>query len=86
MIGALELVRDKGSRESFDPKAGVGAHLQARALDHGVMVRALPDDIIAVCPPLIMAEPEIDDLLDRLARALDDTAAWLSRSGDGRSA
>jgi 4-aminobutyrate--pyruvate transaminase len=75
LIGALELVRDRGTRSSFEPKAGVGAYLVKRAQHHGAILRNMPGDVVAFSPPLVIAEPEIDALLDRTARALDDTLA-----------
>jgi 4-aminobutyrate--pyruvate transaminase len=43
-------------------------------------VRAVPGDTITLCPPLIITNDEIDDLFDRFAKALDDTASWLENS------
>ena len=37
-------------------------------------------DHIGVCPPLIISESEIDELVARFARALDDTAAFVKQS------
>ena len=77
LIGAAELVRDKATKESFDASRKVGQLVATRALDHGLIVRPLADDIIAFCPPLIIQESEINELFDRFERALDDTAAEL---------
>ena len=30
-------------------------------------------------PPLIITEPEIDEMLDRFAKALDDTEQWVNK-------
>ena len=49
------------------------------AEDAGLIVRPLPTDRIAICPPLIITEAEIVDLFDRLTRALDATADWAKR-------
>jgi 4-aminobutyrate--pyruvate transaminase len=38
-------------------------------------------DRIAVCPPLVIAEAEINELFDRLTRALDRTADWIAKEG-----
>ena len=38
-------------------------------------------DRIAICPPLIITEEEIDELFDRLTRALDRTAEWIGKEG-----
>jgi len=53
LIGAVEIVRDKATKQSFDSKAGVAAFLVRRAQQHGVILRNMPGDIVAFCPPLI---------------------------------
>ena len=42
---------------------------------HGVIVRSIRD-AVAICPPLIVDEAQIDELFDGLAKGLDDTLAW----------
>ncbi len=78
LIGGCELVADKGSKRSFDPKQGVGPHCAARAQEHGLILRSL-GDTIAFCPPLIITENEIDELFDRFSRALEDTETWVEK-------
>ncbi len=75
LIGAVQLVEDKDNRKLFDPARKIGALCMNKAVEHGLMVRALPGDSVAVCPPLIITEDEIDLLFERLAKALDDTLA-----------
>ncbi|MFQ5783728.1 MAG: aspartate aminotransferase family protein [Alphaproteobacteria bacterium] len=82
LIGALQIAKDKASKELFDPALKVGAACMARATDHGLLVRALAGDAVAICPPLIITEDEIDDLFDRLSKALDDTLDGLAKSGE----
>ena len=72
LIGAVELVRDKRSKLNFDPALKLGAWVKARACEHGLIVRALGNDTIALCPPLIINDAQIDDLFDILGRTLDD--------------
>ena len=74
LIGAVELVRDKKKKEFFDPSQKIGAHLVAQAQQHGLILRTLPGDIIACCPPLIISEPEMDEMFSRFKKAIDDTA------------
>jgi adenosylmethionine-8-amino-7-oxononanoate aminotransferase len=38
-------------------------------------------DTIAFCPPLIITEDQIDSLVERFGRALDDTASWVEHEG-----
>ena len=80
LIGAVELVKDKGRRASFEPASGVGPFLVARAQDHGVILRAM-GDTIAFSPPLVISESEIDDLFERFGRALDETHDWAAGGG-----
>ena len=76
LVGALELVRDKTSKEPFDPALGVGGLAYELAQEEGLIVRAI-GDALAICPPLIISDDEIDQLFDRLGTALDRTAAEL---------
>jgi len=77
LVGALELVQDKRTKASFAPARGVGAYFARRAEAHGLIVRVIAGDIVAVSPPLIISAAEIQELLARLSRALDDTLLWL---------
>jgi 4-aminobutyrate--pyruvate transaminase len=79
LIGAVELVADKASKRSFDPKTGVGPRAVRFAEEEGLMVRFLAGDAVSVCPPLVITDEEIDALFDRLGRALDRTLDWLRR-------
>jgi 4-aminobutyrate--pyruvate transaminase len=81
LVAAAELVRDKRTKENFPPAAGVGAFLFKRAEAHGLILRPLPGDIIAFSPPLIIGEPDIEAILERFGRALDDTWAWVQEMG-----
>ena len=58
----------------FDTSQKIGVHLVAQAQQHGLILRTLPGDIIACCPPLIISEPEMDEMFSRFKKAIDDTA------------
>jgi 4-aminobutyrate--pyruvate transaminase len=81
LIGAVEIVRDKVTKQSFDPKAGVAAYLVRRAQHHGAILRNMPGDNVAFCPPLIITEAEIDEMMGCFSRALDDTWAMVKEKG-----
>ena len=81
LIGAVEIVRDKATKQSFDPKAGVAAFLVRRAQHHGAILRNMPGDIVAFCPPLIISEAEIDEMMACFGKALDDTWAMVKEKG-----
>ena len=78
LIGAVELVKDKATRENFDAAHAVGPFCMGRAQEHGLLVRALPGDALAFCPPLVVTEEEIDMIIERFAKALDDTAEMVA--------
>jgi 4-aminobutyrate--pyruvate transaminase len=81
LIGAIELVRDKSTRQGFDPKARVAAYLVSRAQEHGAILRAMPGDIVAFSPPLIISAPEIDEILACFGKALQDTWTMVKEKG-----
>ncbi|GJD48626.1 Putrescine--pyruvate aminotransferase [Methylobacterium crusticola] len=76
LIAAVEIVADKASRAKFDPPGRVAFHLFERAQAHGLIVRAI-QDTVAFCPPMIITQAEVDELVARFALALEETAAWV---------
>ena len=80
LLGACELVADKRTREAFPIQRGVGAYCMERCLDHGLILRAL-GDTMAFCPPLIVTESDVDEILERFGRGLDETLAWVETGG-----
>lgn len=80
LIAAVELVADKATKAPFDPVGKVGAYFAAQAQAHGVIFRNL-GDTIACCPPMIISEAEIDEVLTAFEKALEETAAWVAEQG-----
>jgi len=78
LVAGVELVSDKPGRGTFDPPGTAGALFVARAQANGLIVRNL-QDTVAVCPPLVISEGELDELLRRFGTALEETAAALPR-------
>ncbi|MEG0112035.1 MAG: aminotransferase class III-fold pyridoxal phosphate-dependent enzyme, partial [Comamonas sp.] len=76
MIGAIELVADKATRQPFDPALKLGYRLAQYAQEEGLIVRAM-GDAVALCPPLIITEAEMAEMFARLDRALDKLQATL---------
>jgi 4-aminobutyrate--pyruvate transaminase len=81
LLGALEIVKDKAAKESFNSKAGVGAKIVALAQEEGLICRAVAGDSIALCPPLVISGAEINMMFDCLTRALDRADAWVRKEG-----
>ena len=79
LIGAVELVADKATKRSFAAQHGVGARAVEFAEQEGLIVRAVGGDALALSPPLIIGATEIEELFDRLTRALDKTLDWVTR-------
>ncbi len=80
MVGAVELVRDRASREAFDPALAIPAYCVKRAQEHGLIVRAIVNSI-AFCPPLVSTGEEIAEMYRRFGRALDETLALVKEQG-----
>ncbi len=80
LIGALELVQNRKTRQPFDPGRQIGPQLVRRAERHGLVIRALGDSI-AFCPPLIITETQIKEMFARFGRALEELSAGLREEG-----
>jgi 4-aminobutyrate--pyruvate transaminase len=81
MFGALEVVKDKKTKQAFDPVAdGAGLKVYNQAVARGLFIRNMGDRI-AICPPLIINEQELDDLFGRLRQSLDAALAELKSEG-----
>jgi 4-aminobutyrate--pyruvate transaminase len=80
LIGGIELVADKATHRNFDARHGIAGFCGARCHHHGLVVRPLAGDRVAICPPLIINEAEINELFDRYGRALDDTLDHVTKN------
>jgi adenosylmethionine-8-amino-7-oxononanoate aminotransferase len=61
MIGALELVRDRRTKEKLPAEERIAFNICRRALEHGLIIRPL-GDVIYFVPPLIITVDEIDTM------------------------
>ncbi|MGW8367486.1 MAG: aspartate aminotransferase family protein [Gammaproteobacteria bacterium] len=73
LVGALELVRDKATRERFAPLGRVGTMCRDLCVENGLVMRAVGDTMI-ISPPLVIDKSQIDELVDLARRSLDLTA------------
>ncbi|MCP4182460.1 MAG: aminotransferase class III-fold pyridoxal phosphate-dependent enzyme [Hyphomicrobiales bacterium] len=78
LMGAVELVKDKQTKATFEAKSAVGIKAAQFAIEEGLIVRAIGDSL-ALCPPMIISEAELNELFDRMERTLAKTADWISR-------
>lgn len=81
LIGSLQLMKSKTPKVFFDAAAPIAMFMAKRCEAHGLICRGMYGNRIALCPPLIIAESEIDDMLARFSRALDDTLAHVREQG-----
>jgi 4-aminobutyrate--pyruvate transaminase len=70
LIGGVEIVHDKATRDAFPKSVAAGAIVERACLDVGLIVRAIGDRI-AFNPPMIIDEGEIRLLFQRFRAALD---------------
>jgi adenosylmethionine-8-amino-7-oxononanoate aminotransferase len=63
MIAAVELVRDKYSKETFSPEERVGYKIYLEGLKRGVIMRPL-GNIIYFIPPLVITNSEIETMIN----------------------
>ncbi len=81
LIGAIELVADKATKSNFDPAKMVAAAVARFTEDEGLITRPLLGDRIAVCPPLVISESEIDEMFNRFERGLAKGLEWAKHEG-----
>ena len=75
LVAAVELVKDKGSRERLAPESGGAVYTRDRAIENGLMLRQTGDAMI-MSPPFVTSTEEVNALVSKLTSALDKTAAF----------
>jgi len=63
LINAIELVKDKATKEPFESKLRVGYQIYKKALKKGVLLRPL-GNVIYFNPPLIISKEDMDFVTD----------------------
>ena len=72
LIGALELVKDKSTRQRFDDKGTLGQDCRKFCVENGLVMRSVGDTMI-ISPPLIINHDQIDELVDKAYQSIDMT-------------
>ena len=75
LLGAIELVKDKATRERYTGK-GAGMICRTFCFENGLIMRAVGDTMI-IAPPLVISFAEIDELIEKARKCLDLTLAEL---------
>jgi 4-aminobutyrate--pyruvate transaminase len=72
LIGAIELVANKETGQAF-ADGRVGAFAQRACQNEGLLLRVVSGSSVAFCPPLIIEEDQIDEMVEKFGRALAST-------------
>ncbi|VFR96218.1 Adenosylmethionine-8-amino-7-oxononanoate aminotransferase [plant metagenome] len=79
LFQGVELVADRATRATFDPARQLHARVKRAAMARGLMcypmggtIDGQQGDHILLAPPFIISDDELDQLVDRLAGAIDD--------------
>ncbi len=80
LLWGMELVSDRATRGRFDPALGVGTRVHKRGLANGLVIyqsggSAVASSEVFVSPPLIVNRDDIDEIVDRLIRTLEEVQA-----------
>ncbi|CAI4156758.1 Putrescine--pyruvate aminotransferase [Alteromonas macleodii] len=79
MIAAIELVANKKTGEPFKGGA-VGSYAMQVCQNNGLICRTVAGSSLALCPPLIVTEAQIDEIVEKMRVSLDQTLAYVSPS------
>jgi adenosylmethionine-8-amino-7-oxononanoate aminotransferase len=85
LFQAIELVRDRGSKEPFDPAHKLHARIKQEAMNRGLLVYpmggtvdGLRGDHVLLAPPFIVEPADIDSIVDRLDDAVRGALAGIT--------
>ncbi len=83
----IELVEDRGSKRTFDPALKLHAKIKAEAMQRGLMtypmggtIDGVHGDHVLLAPPFIATDAELDEIVQRLAAAIESGTASLQRA------
>jgi adenosylmethionine-8-amino-7-oxononanoate aminotransferase len=82
LFRGLEFVADRDTKEPLDPGLGLAGRLKKAAFAEGLICYPMPGtrdgrkgDHILLAPPFIATEKELDEMVERLSRAVDTVMA-----------
>lgn len=86
LIAAIELVKNKKTKEEFSPSLKIAGRMAQLCMEEGIIARALPQsNSLSFSPPLVISESECDELVDGFERALNHLADELVKQGEWTS-
>ncbi|MBZ4023511.1 aspartate aminotransferase family protein [Rhodobacter sp. TJ_12] len=66
---ALEAVKDRATKTPFDGSLSVSERIANTCTDMGLICRPLGQSVV-LCPPFILTEPQMDEMFEKLDKAL----------------
>ena len=87
LMGAIELCANKETRERFSSEGrftsldeiSAGSLCRDLSINNGLVMRAVGDTMI-IAPPLIINQEQIDELIIKATKTLDDTLAAINKT------
>ena len=86
LFRGVELVADRATKAPFDPALRLHARVKAAAMREGLCVYPMGGTIdgqrgdhVLLAPPFIVREPDLDEIVARLARAIDSAISEVRR-------
>jgi len=70
LLAAVELVEDQASRQ---PDAALAKRATQLCQDNGLIVRNVAGCALAMCPPLIISQKQVDELVDKLTMSIEQS-------------
>ncbi|MEO5692841.1 MAG: aminotransferase class III-fold pyridoxal phosphate-dependent enzyme, partial [Usitatibacter sp.] len=87
LFWGVELVKSRATKETFDPALKLHARIKAEAMQRGLMtypmggtIDGVRGDHLLLAPPFIATRAELDEIVVRLAAAIDSGTAALARA------
>jgi len=80
MIAAIELVANKQTGLAFKD-GSVGNFAMQACQNNGLICRAVAGSSLAFCPPLIVNAAQIDEMIEKTAKSLDQTLDFAQQHG-----
>jgi adenosylmethionine-8-amino-7-oxononanoate aminotransferase len=83
LLLGVELVKDSDTKDPFPVSADAGQLLADIAFEQGLIVyprrsiNGISGDHVLIAPPLIISKAEVNEILDRFERALEQTVTQL---------
>lgn len=77
LVGAIEFVADRKTKVRFAREKQFGPRMIASLRSHGVLGRVLLGDVLALAPPFVITDAELDAMFRGIRRAIEEVCPVL---------